>query len=170
MTGHFAVSDNANPAALGQRADDVRIDGHAAHVLDLATRDRLTVGNERERLEQGARVPSRPLLPEPRQSHGKILPHLKPEAAGHFDKFHGTPFAVVRDRDERLSHLSRVGPLELLEDLAQLFDAERLPVSKQCRLDGALELSRFHSCSRQAVVTWKSSTAAASDSRSTRRT
>ena len=37
-----------------------------------------------------------------------------------------------------------VGPLEFLEHLAQLLDAERLAVSQQCRLDDALELSGFH--------------------------
>src|SRR5688572_5542081 len=170
MAGHFPVPDDADPAALRERADDVRVDRHAAHVLDLAARDRLPVRDERERLQQRARVARGPLLPEPREARGKFLAHLQPEPARHFDELHGAPVAVVRERGKRLADLLGFGPLELFEEPAQLLDAERLAVSQQSRLDDALELSGFHVGSRQAVVTWKSSTAAASGSRSTRRT
>ena len=42
----LAVPDHANPRAFRQRADDIRVDRHAPHVLDLGARNRLPVGNQ----------------------------------------------------------------------------------------------------------------------------
>ena len=60
---HITLPDYPHPLALLQRADDVRVDRHAADLLDIATRDRLAISNERQRLEQGAGVPRGLLIP-----------------------------------------------------------------------------------------------------------
>jgi hypothetical protein len=56
LAGNIAIADHANPLTFLERLDDVRRNGNAADLLDLATRDRLTVGNQRKRLEQGSRI------------------------------------------------------------------------------------------------------------------
>src|SRR5690606_443317 len=43
LARHIAVADDAHPSPLLQRTDDVRTHGDAAHLLDLAPRDRLSV-------------------------------------------------------------------------------------------------------------------------------
>jgi hypothetical protein len=165
------VADDANPATLGQRAHDVGIHRHTADILDFAARDRLTVGDQRKRFEQGARVPRRPLLPEFRQAGGKMAPDLEAPTACDLDEFHRAALAVFGECGERLADSRSVRPLELLKDLAQLLDAERLSVGQQRGLDDALELCCLHGSPRQAVVVISiSSSGTASGSRSTRRT
>ena len=56
----------------------------------------------------------------------------------------GRPSQSVRKRGKRLADRRGIGPLELIEDLAQLLDAERLAIRQQRRLDDALELPGFH--------------------------
>ena len=46
------------------------IDRHTANLLDFAARDRLPIGNQRQGLEQRARILRRPLLPQPRHRLG----------------------------------------------------------------------------------------------------
>ena len=52
----LAVADHLDPAAILQLLEDQRVDGDAADVFHVAARDRLAVGNDRQRLEHGARV------------------------------------------------------------------------------------------------------------------
>src|SRR5690606_2039440 len=66
LSGHIAMTDHSNPVALHQRADDVRADCDAANFLDLGTRDRLPIRDQRERLEQCAGISRSPLLPKRR--------------------------------------------------------------------------------------------------------
>ena len=100
-----------------------------------------------------------------------MAPDLQAPATRDFDQFHRAALAILGERGERLAHRCSIRPLELLEDLAQLLDVERLPVRQQRRFDDALELCGFHGLSRQAVdVISISSSDAASGSRSTRRT
>jgi hypothetical protein len=54
LAGHVAVADHADPLAFFQRLDDVAADRHAAHLLDLATGDRLPVGDQRQGFQGGA--------------------------------------------------------------------------------------------------------------------
>ena len=70
MARHFAMTDDADPVALLQRAHDRRADRHAADLLDLAARDRLPIGDERQRLQQRARIARRTLLPQARHDVG----------------------------------------------------------------------------------------------------
>jgi hypothetical protein len=89
--GHIAVADDAHPASLGQGPHDVGADADPADVLDLATRDGLPVGDQRQRLEQRARVPCWPVLPEPRQPAGHLLANLDAPAARHLEHADAAP-------------------------------------------------------------------------------
>ncbi len=46
------MADDANPVAFLQRAHDRRADRHAADLFDFAARDRLSIGDQRQRFEQ----------------------------------------------------------------------------------------------------------------------
>src|SRR5690606_38948414 len=129
----FTVTQHANPAAFRQGAHDIRVDSHAADVLDLAAGDRLPVGNQGKGLEQGARVTGRPLLPQFRQAGRVLATDLQAPAARDFDQFHRPPLAFLGERSERLAYLRGIRPLELVEYGAELLDAERLPVRQQGR-------------------------------------
>src|SRR3546814_8230444 len=69
---HFLDADFADPAAIEQRADDVRRHRDTAHVFDLATRDRLAIADQCQRFEQRARQPRRLLLIQARYPFGVI--------------------------------------------------------------------------------------------------
>src|SRR3546814_7281458 len=79
---HFLDADFADPAAIEQRADDVRRHRDTAHVFDLATRDRLALANQCQRFEQLARQPRRLLLIQARYPFGVISAHLAAPTAG----------------------------------------------------------------------------------------
>lgn len=51
FTGHVTVTDDADPLALQQRLDDMAVDRHAPHVLDLASGDGLAIGDQRHGLQ-----------------------------------------------------------------------------------------------------------------------
>ncbi|MCY1185848.1 hypothetical protein D9M73_266640 [compost metagenome] len=63
FAGHVAVADDADPLALHQRLDDLAVDRHAPHILDLAPGDRLAIGDQGNGFEHGPRVALRPLFP-----------------------------------------------------------------------------------------------------------
>jgi hypothetical protein len=48
------MADDPDPVALAQRTDDVGVDADATHRFDLGAGDRLSVGDQGERLEQRA--------------------------------------------------------------------------------------------------------------------
>src|SRR3546814_7815406 len=64
--GDAAVADDADPLALFQRLDDVAVHRDAADLLDLATGDRLAVGDQGPGFERGAGVFGLALGPQPR--------------------------------------------------------------------------------------------------------
>ena len=93
------MSDDPDPAALEQRLDDVGVHRHAADLLDLATRDRLAIGHQRQGLEQGARVLGRPLLPQPRH-------RLRDRRPG-FESDSRSPLPPARSRASRTPTAAR---------------------------------------------------------------
>src|SRR5690606_33130319 len=66
LAGNVAVPHHADPVALLERLDDVAVDRDAADLFDLAAGDRLTVGDQRQRLQGGARVAGLAFGPQPR--------------------------------------------------------------------------------------------------------
>src|SRR5690606_2114181 len=83
-TGHVAIADDAHPVALQQGAHDLRVDGDATDLLDLATGDRLAIGNQCQRLENRAAVTRRLFLPLAADTLAHFLAYLKTETGRHF--------------------------------------------------------------------------------------
>ena len=87
-TRDVAPPDFLDPAALGERADDVGADRHAADMFDLAARHRLAIGNDGERLQQRARIALRALLEQPRHVLGVLFARLDAPAAADLAQLH----------------------------------------------------------------------------------
>ena len=101
---HVAVADHADPLALLERLDDVGVDADAADLFDLAARDRLAVGDQRQGLQRGARVLGLALGPQARHPGVHVGLHLEAEAGGHLDQFDaavGAGFAQFGDAPVR---------------------------------------------------------------------
>src|SRR5690606_6541764 len=138
------MTDGANPTALLEGAHDGRADRNAADLLDLAARDRLPVGDQRERLEQRARVTRWPLLPETRDDLCSAWAHLDPPAARHFHQLHTALRVVGRQQLERLLHLLGRRPLAFIEVIEQLLHRDRPAGRQQRRFDDVFELVFVH--------------------------
>ena len=120
---HLAMADDADPVALLQRAHDRRADRHAADLLDLAARDRLPVSDQRQRLQQRARVARRTLLPQARHDVGEARAHLHAPAARDLDQLDAARLVLGGEQVERRAQLLGRRPLALVEQLEQLLDA-----------------------------------------------
>jgi hypothetical protein len=144
LAGQVAMADDAHPVAILERAHDVRGDGDAADRFDLGARDRLAVGDERERLEQGARVARRLFRPELADEGLHVLAHLIAEARGDFDEFDAAFGAVFVQRFDRLGQRFRRRHLEFVEQRRQLRQRQRVRGCEQGCLDDAFDLGLFH--------------------------
>ena len=74
--GQIAMTDDANPLALQQGLGDIWIDRDPTNRFDLGTGDRLTIGNQRQRLEQRARISLWALGPQSRDCWRVLAPDL----------------------------------------------------------------------------------------------
>ncbi len=72
MPRQFGLADQADELEIRQRLD-VRRDVHAANRLDLALRERLAIGDDRQRLQRGAPQPVRTI-------HLQKRTHIPPAA------------------------------------------------------------------------------------------
>ncbi len=79
----------------------LRIDRHAANLLDFAASDRLSIGHQRQGLEQRARIFGRPLLPQPRYRLSHRSSDLNSIAARDFEQFQSARFVLRRKRGDR---------------------------------------------------------------------
>ena len=142
--GHLAMAHDPDPAALGQGLDDIRVHGDTADVLDLATRDRLAVGDQRERLQQRARVLRRAFLPQPRDRSRQRRSHLHAQAAGHFDELDAALAVFRLQLSDRGADVFRRRPVELVEQLADVRHAQRPPGRQQRSFHDVLDLALIH--------------------------
>ena len=117
---HLAMADDANPVALLQRAHDRRADRHAADLFDLAARDRLAIGDQRQRLQQRARIARRTLLPQARHDVGAARTNLDAPAARDLDQLDAARLVLGGEQVERGTQLLGRRPLALVEQLQQL--------------------------------------------------
>ncbi len=139
------MADYANPAALHQRAHDIGADGDAAHLLDLGPRDGLAVGDQRERLEQRARVTRRPLLPQGLEPVRHRRANLDPVSASDFLDLEAATFVILGERVEPAADrrtIGRIAPAR--EQLDELLERQRTAGCEQRRLDDELYLRFIH--------------------------
>ena len=114
------MADDPYPAALEQRLDDVRVHRHAANLLDLSARDRLTIRHQREGLEQGARVFGRALLPEARDGLRDGRTDLDAIAARDFHELDAASLVIGLQGGDRAADLLGVRSVALVEQRDQL--------------------------------------------------
>jgi hypothetical protein len=138
--GRLAVADHVDPAARLERLDDLRRHHDPAHVLDVASGDRLAVGDDGERLHHRARV-ARRLLGEQALDVGPELgPRLEAPAARELRQLHGAPAPLLAQlAEQRLEHL---GAQLFVEQPLQVRDAERLRRGQERSFEDALGFSR----------------------------
>ena len=138
------MADHAHPVALHQRLDDVRVDRHAAHGLDLGTRDGLTVGDQRQRLEERPRVALRAFGPQPRDLAAELRTHLQPEPARDLAQLDRPPLVVSGDARQGLAEAVRRRPRVFVEKLRELRDRERPSGREQRRFDDVADMVFVH--------------------------
>ena len=144
MARHFAMPDDADPVALLQRAHDRRADRHAADLLDLAAGDRLAVSDQRQRLQQRARIARRTLLPQARHHVGATRTNLHAPAARDLDQLDAARLVLGGEHVERGAQLLGGRPLALVEQLQQLVGRDRPAGRQQRRFDEVLEVVLVH--------------------------
>src|SRR5579864_6583592 len=87
-TRRFAMTDGFDPLPVLERLDDVRGHSHAADRFDVAARDRLLIGDDRQCFHYRARITRRFLGSEPVEKRLHVAPALKAPARRHLDQFH----------------------------------------------------------------------------------
>src|SRR3546814_14907259 len=107
---HVTMANHTNPLALLQRLDDLAVHRDAADILDLATGDRLAVGNQRQGFQQRAGVTLRTLFPEPADTWRKALTHPKAVTTGHLFELKGADIAGLVQHLAGLLSLCRRRP------------------------------------------------------------
>ena len=137
--GHVAVADHADPLPLFQGADDVAVHGHAAHLLDLAAGDRLSIGDQGQGFQGGAGVAGLAFGPQPGHPGVDVGLDLEAPAAGHLHQFHAALLAVGLEEFKRL--FDAVVGCRLVErkQPAQLHHGQRLAGGEQGGLDDAVD-------------------------------
>ncbi|MNP36929.1 hypothetical protein D3C76_1303490 [compost metagenome] len=155
---HFTVTDHADPLALHQGLDDVAVDRHATHILDLTTGDRLTVGNQGHGLQQRTGVTLWTLLPQAAYPRREIFTDLQPIAAGHSLELERSASAGFAQHFQGLLEDLRLGALGFLEQLVQTLERLRLARGEQKSLDqrrqvaGVIQVHRFLRQTRRAAA------------------
>ncbi len=126
---------HANPVAFVKGADDVRAYGDTADFFDLTAGNRLSIGHQRQRLQQRAGVARRALLPQATDPGAQLLANLKAETTGHLSQLVASALAALFDFIERFADVGVVGPFVILKQCTQLGNTQGLTGGKQGRLD-----------------------------------
>ncbi len=139
MPRHVPVAHHSHPVALDHRLQDVGIDGHSAHRLDLRPRDRLPVGDERKSFQQCTRVLRGPFRPQPGDFVRQLPAHLDAKPRGRFLNLDAALGVVVRQRRERSANLLQRRAAAVLEKLRQLRRVQGLTGREQGRFDDVFD-------------------------------
>ncbi len=131
FAGHIAIANDTDPLALQQRLDDMAVDRHATHIFDLATGDRLAVGNQRHGFEHGAGIALRPLLPQAPDPWRELLADLQAITGRHFLEFEGPPLAGFAQQRQGLLEYGRLRSLAFFKEFEQALHRLRLSRGQQ---------------------------------------
>jgi hypothetical protein len=118
------VADHVDPAARLERLDDLRRDANAAHVLDVAARDRLAICDDRKGFHDRPRIARRLLGLQALDERLHLGPGLEAPAARELDQLDRAAFPVVAQLDEQA--LQRVRAEFVLEEPLQVAERDRL--------------------------------------------
>ena len=147
MARHVAMPDDANPVALHQGLQDVRVHRHAAHGLDLGTGNRLSIGNQREGLEQGTRIALRALGPETADLGREVGTHLDADAARRLLDLDATTLVGGHQRVDRGAQGVLLGTRGLLEKLREFGQRQRTTRGEQRGFDDVSDVVLAHGSS-----------------------
>ena len=149
---HFAVADHVDPAAVFQHLDRLRIDRDAADLFDVAARDRLAVGDDRQRFQRGARILRRLFRAQAVEVLLHFGPALEAPAAGQADHLDAAVVPVVAQFFEH--QLDGVGAdagaqraavvVDVDEQLLHAVDRHRLARAQQGGFEDSLGLISIH--------------------------
>src|SRR5262249_34183869 len=101
VAGDVTVAHDAHPVTLDHGADDIGIHRDSAHRLDFRARDWLAIGDQRQRLEQRARVTRGSLRPQARDLTCELGANLDPKAARRLLQLDPAPGILAGERLER---------------------------------------------------------------------
>ncbi len=134
---HVAMADDLDPVAFVQGLDDAAADRDAPDVLDFGARDRLAVRDDRERLQQRARVARFALLPQAIDPCRAARAGLEAPTATDLREFNATTGVIGREFGQRgLQIVGRGRFLRLVgEHAREAFDVDR----RVGRHDGGFE-------------------------------
>ena len=138
----FAMPDHLDPVAVFELLEDQGVDGNAANVFHVAARDWLTVGNDGQRFEHGARVPRRLLRVQPVKVVAHVGPALKTPAGADAHEFQAALRPVFLQFDEQ--RLDGVGTEFIAEQHAKVAHRQRLSRTDQGGFENALGIRRIH--------------------------
>jgi hypothetical protein len=146
---HVAVTDDANPIALEQGPHDVGAHDDAPHLLDLGARNRLTIRDQRQRLEQRTSVARCAFLPQRLQPIGHRALDLNAVTRGDFSELDATGFVILRERVEDALQRGAIGAVAFCsKDLDQTIEGQRPARRQQRGFDYVLDLGFIHCIGR----------------------
>src|SRR5690606_27257888 len=128
---HILMTDDTNPLALDQGFHDVAGHGDAANVFDVAARNRLAIGNQRQCFEQCAAVALRFFFPQARDPRRDTLHNLKTVAAGDFAQFKSAPAVTLGYRSQRLAHTGAGWTIVIFKQFAEFGHGQRFAGGQQ---------------------------------------
>ena len=136
----IAVTDDAYPATLQQGFHDAGADRNTTNVFDVGAGDRLTIGNQRQSLQQGAGVARCALFPQARDPVGNLFACLEAVALAHLLQFDTTSFALLLQGVEHLQHFTLLRTFLFIEQLQQAIHVERFAGGKKRRLNNIFQI------------------------------
>src|SRR5258706_5968864 len=139
-SGGLARADHLDPAALHERVQGGRRDGHAADLLDVAARDRLAVRDDGEGLQHRARVARRLLARDAVEELLVVGLHAEAPARGDAGELDGALGPVVL---QLVQYLADVVGVDLAREQAlQLLHGERVAGRQERGFQHALDFAQ----------------------------
>src|SRR5204863_1188975 len=135
----LAMAYRVDPAASLERLDDLRRNGDAADVLDVAARHRLPVGDDGERLHHRARVARRLLRVEALDVRLELDGGLESPAARHVDQLDRAALPFLGELRQQIAQ--RVGAEVAAEQALELGQTERFGRCEQRSFEDAFYVS-----------------------------
>ncbi|MNR10202.1 hypothetical protein D3C85_1264380 [compost metagenome] len=130
-TGHFTVANDTNPFTLKEGLDDVAVDRDTPHILDFATGNRLTIGDQGHGFEQGPGIALRAFFPQPADPGRELLTNLQTVTGRHLHQLVCPAFGGFSQQLKGFLEHRRLGPLGLFEQFVQALERLRLSRGQQ---------------------------------------
>ncbi len=144
LARHVAMTHYLDPLAFLERLQHIGTERNAADLLDLASGDWLTVGNDGQSFQQRTRVARRFLGPQSRDDRHQFLANLQAIAAGHFDQFGGATGQLRIEQCQGFPDRAMAGLFVFAEQAVELVQGQRLAGREQRAFKPDLEFFRFH--------------------------